>query len=147
MMNRMMNPMMNPMMNTMSMVHGSPMVNMAMQQGLAKKRGKQGNQQEAAGNGISFNGQNSMMPSNGKVTKCQPLTRAKLCTTYDSTTNKMSVNVKVARTKRKKKTKDVLKDENGRYKFKMKLDSDKGRKVKQIKSGAEDGVNLQTKSK
>merc|ERR1719334_56419 len=50
-----------------------------------------------------FSGQNSMMPSSGKVTKCQPLTRAKLCTTYDQASNKLGIHVKVARTKRKKR--------------------------------------------
>merc|ERR1712228_335757 len=36
---------------------------------------------------IGFNGENSMLPSNGAVTKCQPLAHMKLCTTYDGTLN------------------------------------------------------------
>merc|ERR1712154_93524 len=69
---------------------------------------------------IGFNGENSMLPSNGAVTKCQPLAHMKLCTTYDGTLNKLGINVNVGTAKRKKKTKNSSKSD--RYKLKKNYD-------------------------
>merc|ERR1712113_924142 len=69
---------------------------------------------------IGFNGQNSMLPSTGAVTKCQPLAHMKLCTTYDDSLNKLGINVNVGTAKRKKKTKNSSKSD--RYKLKKNYD-------------------------
>merc|ERR1712154_100330 len=58
---------------------------------------------------------NSMMSANGKVTKCQPLAHMKLCTTYDQNANKLGINVKVGRTKRRKHR--LSEEQSDRYKL------------------------------
>merc|ERR1712087_213681 len=62
-----------------------------------------------------FNGQNSMLPSDGAVSKCQPLAHGKLCAKYDAQTNKLKINVKVGKSKRKKQSSKHSKGD--RYKF------------------------------
>merc|ERR1712228_949116 len=93
--------MMNPMMMGMHGMHGMHGTMNPLMMGM----GGMGmmNPMMMGGMGMhGFNGQNSMLPSDGAVSKCQPLAHGKLCAKYDAQTNKLKINVKVESQNEKK---------------------------------------------
>merc|ERR1719461_1268256 len=107
----MMNPMMMGSMGGMGGMHGMGMMNPMM-----------AGMMNGMGMGMhGFNGENSMLPSNGEVSKCQPISNGKLCAKYDAERNKLKINVKVAKSKRRKKS---SRKHSNRYKFLKNSESD-----------------------
>merc|ERR1712154_607789 len=78
---------MNPMMMGGMGMHGMH----GMQHGMMGGMGMNPMMGGMGGMGMNpmMNGGNSMLPSTGAVTKCQPLAHMKLCTTYDDSLNKL----------------------------------------------------------